>query len=572
MAYKRLVLFAAALLFAVAGSFAQGAKSADGFAPGRVFRDCPDCPEMVVVPAGEFLMGSNDGDSDETPVHKVTFFKPFAVGKFDVTFLEWDACVAAGGCNRRPEDQGWGRGTRPVIHVSWDNATKEYLPWLSRKTGKTYRLLTEAEWEYAARGTTSASAAYTTYSWGNEIGVNRASCDGCGSQWDGRQAAPVGSFAANAFGLHDMHGNVWEWVQDCYKQTYAGAPLDGRATSDVPACLRVLRGGSWNGNPQQLRSAARDRDPPGSSNYTGGFRIARTLELAETTPQEAEAAQKRSDDARAKVQTDQQRLAMPQSQGGERKNAAELETGRVFRDCPDCPEMVVVPAGEFMMGSNDGATNEKPLHKVTFSKPFAVGKFDVTFSDWDACVAAGGCKYRPEDHGWGRGTRPVVNVSWDNATKDYLPWLSGKTGKTYRLLTEAEWEYAARGQTSASAAQSIYPWGNDIGMNRANCNGCGSQWDGKQAAPVGSFAANAFGLYDMHGNVWQWVQDCYQETYAAAPMDGRATSEAIACLRVLRGGSWSNDPQILRSAARAGVRPTGRVNFFGFRVARGLEQ
>ena len=174
-----------------------------------------------------------------------------------------------------------------------------------------------------------------------------------------------------------------------------------------------------------------------------------------------------------------------------------------FKDCPDCPEMVVVPAGEFMMGSSDGGANVKPPHKVTINARFAVGKFDVTFAEWDACVSARGCKRKPEDQGWGR-TRPVINVSRDDATKEYLRWLSRKTGKKYRLLTEAEWEYAARAGSSAE-----YTWGNDIGTNRANCIGCGSQWDNKETAPAGSFAANAFGLHDVHGKVYQWVQVCY---------------------------------------------------------------
>ena len=213
--------------------------------PKDTYKDCPECPEMVVIPAGEFMMGSNDGGV-QRETHPQGDDRQAVCGRQVRGDVCGVGCVRGG---RRLQAQargsGWGRGNRPVINVSWDDATKEYLPWLSRKTGKTYRLLTEAEWEYAARGVTSASAVHTTYSWGNDIGKNRANCDGCGSQWDDKQTAPVGSFAANAFGLHDMHGNVWEWVQDCYKDTYAGAPPDGRATSDVASCLRVLRGGSW---------------------------------------------------------------------------------------------------------------------------------------------------------------------------------------------------------------------------------------------------------------------------------------------------------------------------------------
>ena len=247
--------------------------------PKDSFKDCAECPEMVVIPAGEFMMGSNDGDSDEEPVHKVAIGRPFAVGKFEVTFAEWDACVAAGGCSRKPEDRGWGRGRQPVINVSWHDATKEYLPWLSRKTSKTYRLLTEAEWEYAARGVTSASAVHATYAWGNDIGKSRANCDGCGSPWDNKQTAPVGSFAANAFGLHDMHGNVWEWVQDCWHDTYQGAPTDGSAwiTSCTDAS-RVVRGGSWVIDPRYLRAAYRGRYGSGFRYFHFGFRVGRTLD------------------------------------------------------------------------------------------------------------------------------------------------------------------------------------------------------------------------------------------------------------------------------------------------------
>ena len=240
--------------------------------PGYKFRDCPECPEMVVVPAGRFQMGSTSGDSDERPVHPVTIARPFAVGVYEVTFGEWDACVSGDGCGGYwPHDEGWGRGKRPVLNVSWNDA-QAYVRWLSRETGEAYRLLSEAEWEYVARAGTT-----TRYWWGNDIGRSRASCRGCGSRWDGKQTAPVGSFLASPFGLYDVHGNVWEWVEDCWNVSYAGAPRDGSAWTSGDCGQRVLRGASWNGYPRYLRSANRLRNTTDYRYYFFGFRVARTL-------------------------------------------------------------------------------------------------------------------------------------------------------------------------------------------------------------------------------------------------------------------------------------------------------
>ena len=211
--------------------------------PGSDFKECANgCPVMIVIPAGKFIMGSPenepDRDASEGPQHEVTIAKPFAVSKFEVTFEEWDACVAAAGCPRVPDR--WGRGEMPVINVSWDDA-KQYVGWLSQLTGKEYRLLTEAEWEYAAR-----AGANTRYSWGDDPGIGNANCDGCGSQWDLQQTAPVGSFKPNGFGLYDMHGNVWEWVEDSWHENYDGAPADGSAwLRGGDTSYRVVRGGSW---------------------------------------------------------------------------------------------------------------------------------------------------------------------------------------------------------------------------------------------------------------------------------------------------------------------------------------
>jgi formylglycine-generating enzyme required for sulfatase activity len=240
-----------------------------------------------------------------------------------------------------------------------------------------------------------------------------------------------------------------------------------------------------------------------------------------------------------------------------------------FRDCAeDCPEMIFVPGGSFLMGSpvteagrND---NEGPLHKVTITKPFAVSEFDVTFLDWDACVSSSGCDAVSDDT-MGRGSKPVVDVSWDQAHQ-YVAWLSRRTGQSYRLLTEAEWEYAARAGSSTA-----YPWGNEIGRDNANCRGCGSPWDTVQTSPVGSFTPNAFGLFDMQGNVWQWVEDCYKDSYSGAPADGSILITDICNRRVVRGGSWFTVPRYVRSAYRFGLATAYSFNDLGFRVARSLD-
>ncbi|MCP4994200.1 MAG: formylglycine-generating enzyme family protein, partial [Gammaproteobacteria bacterium] len=203
---------------------------------------------------------------DEKPVHRVSI-KPFKMGKYEVTFKQYDAYVEETGV-RSPGDRGWGRGDRPVINVSWDDA-QGYIDWLNRQTGKRYRLPSEAEWEYVAR-----AGSDTRYSWGDEIGRNKANCDGCGSQWDTSKTAPVGSFASNGWGVNDLHGNVWEWVGDRYHESYEGAPSDGSARISGDSVYRVLRGGSWYSKPQSLRSARRDWGTPDSRYFDLGFRLA----------------------------------------------------------------------------------------------------------------------------------------------------------------------------------------------------------------------------------------------------------------------------------------------------------
>jgi len=243
------------------------------------------------------------------------------------------------------------------------------------------------------------------------------------------------------------------------------------------------------------------------------------------------------------------------------------EDSKGLNDCKHCPEMVAIPGGSFRMGdlSGEGSYTEKPVHTVRI-QAFKLGKYEVTFAQWDACVADGGCGgYRPSDSGWGRGNRPVIDVSWNEA-QSFISWLNNQTNGKYRLPSEAEWEYAARAGSTTK-----YSWGNNIGNNRAVCNGCGSRWDDQQTAPVGSFEANAFGVNDLHGNVWEWIEDCWHNNYQGAPTTGRAWNNGGNCSRrVIRGGSWYNIPAHFRSAIRDRYTSTYRFNNRGFRLAQDL--
>ena len=245
--------------------------------------------------------------------------------------------------------------------------------------------------------------------------------------------------------------------------------------------------------------------------------------------------------------------------------AEQRKAGERFRDCSACPEVVVVPAGSFRMGSpagEAGRDGDEAERRVTIRDAFAVGVREVTFAEWDACASAGGCGgYRPPDGGWGRGRQPVINVSWDDA-QSYVAWLSRKTGAEYRLLTEAEWEYAARAGTTTP-----FHTGATIATGQANYDGRAQPYGPGVPGPyrghpiaAGSLARNRFGLYDVHGNVAEMVADCYD-----------AGGSGSSCTRrVVRGGSWASAPRLLRSAYRSWCAPTLRSPQTGLRIARHL--
>jgi formylglycine-generating enzyme required for sulfatase activity len=250
-----------------------------------------------------------------------------------------------------------------------------------------------------------------------------------------------------------------------------------------------------------------------------------------------------------------------------------VAAGAAFAKCRECPEMVVIPPGEFVMGSSQQERRalgvlamfdkmEEPRHLVRIGYRYAVGRYAVTFDQWDACVADGGCAgYVPADAGWGRGRRPVINVNFADA-QGYVAWLSKRTGQKYRLLSEAEWEYAGRAGTDT-----YYPFGNTIDPTKANY---GNNLD--RTTPVGSYPPNRFGLHDMTANVAQWVQDCHHDDYVGAPADGSAWVSGPCTLRNVRGGGWSLSGWSVRVAQRIGDPPGARNDHLGFRVARDLPQ
>lgn len=240
-----------------------------------------------------------------------------------------------------------------------------------------------------------------------------------------------------------------------------------------------------------------------------------------------------------------------------------LDPGETFRDCADCPELVVVPPGDFVMGSSD-TPYEKPEHTIAIKKPFAIGRREVTFAEWDQCADAGACKHRPDDHGWGRGDRPAINVAWDD-TKLFIAWLSQKTGQKYRLPSEAEWEYAARAGTKTP-----FWWGREIGAGRAQCDTCGSPTT-KQIVATGSFRPNGFGLYDTSGNAAEWVEDCWNDSYKNAPKEAVAWTSGDCRLRVLRGGNFLSKATEVRSSSRFRYDVDVRYYANGFRIVRDLQ-
>ena len=627
----------------------------------EVFRDAlksgGEGPQMVVLPTGSFRMGSLYGEEgrrdNEGPVRTVSISKRIAMGRYEVTVGEFRRFVTASGYRTEAERNaggeegcytrefmdsdrdGWdwtpGRSwsnqeytveeDQPVVCVSRNDA-RRYIEWLNEETEGGYRLPSESEWEYAVRaGSVSryhfgddeselcryGNVADTTELPNGQVWDNQANCS------DGAvYPTAVGSYRPNAFGLFDMHGNVWEWVADCWHDNYEGAPTDGSAwMSGCVSNSAVLRGGAWATSLRYLRAAARDWFRPSSRDSDRGFRLVQDLNPS-TSPPGVEAP----GSLMLELAPSDARVILPDIESGYRpgmalpagehqvivhqagyeefvgtvriesgvrttrsivlrREAPARAVGEVFRDAlkgsGEGPEMVVLPTGSFQMGSPSTETGrwsaEGPVRTVSIAHPIAMGRYEVTFADYDRFITATGGA-RPDDEGWGRGRRPVINVSQEDA-KAYATWLSVQTGKRYRLPSESEWEYGARAGT-----RTRYSWGDDIICSQARYGRgeggeCSNIFYG--TSPVGSFEPNEFGLYDMHGNVWEWVEDCLHGNYEGAPSDGSAwTSGCDSDWRVVRGGAWYNNLRVLRAATRDGIMPSSRSFILGFRLVQDL--
>jgi predicted Zn finger-like uncharacterized protein len=523
--------------------------------------------EMVRIPKGKFLMGSPKDEEGryavEGPQHEVTLTKDFYLGKYEVTRGQFRRFVESESYQTEAEldgigGNGWDESAEkftqdkkyswkntgfeqsdehPVVNVSWNDAVK-YCVWLSKQTGMRFRLPTEAEWEYACRaGSTSR------YSFGEdaeELAKHGNVADGTAKEkhpnWDAIQAkdgyiytSPVGRFEKNAFGLYDMHGNVYEWCNDWY------GPYPSESVSDPTGpskgSVRVRRGGSWSRFPLRCRSANRYVDMPTYRVDILGFRLA-VDPTNDSSPQKTpiEPAQPPKIDPSSKDLT--------------------FDIGNNIK-----LEMVRIPKGKFLMGSpkgEKGRNEDEDQHEVTISKAYYMGKYEVMQEQWEVLMEVNPSSYKLKNG-------PVETVSWEDCG-EYIRKLNAKVGSKvgrFRLPTEAEWEYGCR-----AGSMTKYSFG-DLDADLGDYAWYKVNSDGKTHT-VGSRKPNKFGLYDMHGNVWEWCIDWYAEYPSKSVSDPSGPPAGLT--RVYRGGSWIRNGQSSRSALREWVVPVRRSSSIGFRL------
>lgn len=533
--------------------------------------------ELVRIPAGCFSMGSATGAPDEKPVHAVRIGHDFYMGRTEVTVRQFRAFVEATGYRTDAEQRGWAnvcpqpglhpneRGLdwrrprfepsddQPVVVVSWNDAVA-FCRWLSAESGRNVRLPTEAEWEYAAR----AGGQESSPSRPEEVAWYEANAS------DG--AHPVGTKRPNSWRLVDMQGNAWEWCLDIWRPDYREAAPDGRAQMCDPVVPQVvwryvLRGGSWFTPARQLSLSYRARYLNHFSRPDTGFRIV----LAPAAANDA-------------IPT----VPVRGGGAGHGSCAYDAQRGRTILEAHGARfEFARVPAGEFLMGGTDGI--EKPAHQVRIGSDFEMGTTEVTVGQFRAFVKATDYPTDGEKVGvsWSRGPdtdwqsedavpwchavrdqsdeHPAIFISWYDAMA-FCHWLSAETGQQIRLPSEAEWERACRAGTTGLYAGELSEMG---WYNYNSCN---------RTHPVAQKQPNAWGLYDMHGNVWEWCLDFFQPHYEGAPADGQPRWDVRGASDVVsRGGSFRNPPGWVASGCRMGTFPDASHGNNGFRLLRVLK-
>ncbi len=507
-------------------------------------------PPMVRVQGGIFLMGEESSDLSHwsRPLHQVTLTYDFFIGLYEITFDEYETfCDDTG--RSKPDDEGWGRGQRPVINVAWWDAIA-YCNWLSDREGLPrayddsgtlvdkngekarspeavwgYRLPTEAEWEFTARGgTKSEGHKYAGSNHVDEVAWYFSNAAGTTHE--------VADKSPNELGVYDMTGNIWEWCSDGWYGYGLVARVNPYSSTGLS---KVTRGASWKDDATELLLGNRRPLRPTISSPDTGFRIART--------------------------------ALP-----------EVEIVLHIK-----PEVVLVEKGEFIMGDTlgDYGGNELPAHRVTFTYDFYIGKYQVTFEEYDRFCRDTERAMIYDWNGYGRGRKPVYNVPWHDAIA-YCNWLSDNEGLSraydsegnfidkngqkatdpsevmgYRLPTEAEWEYAARGGTN----QSPYRYS---GSDNADEVAWHSGNSGGTSHEVGQKLPNALGIYDMSGNIWEWCSDYYAD-YTSSNKINPYVSDGTA--RVFRGGSVGHWLLVSRVSYRSSRRGVSGI-LTGFRIAR----
>jgi formylglycine-generating enzyme required for sulfatase activity len=537
--------------------------------------------EFVRIPAGEFDMGSRDGDNgaydDEKPQHRVRIVNDFYLGKYPVTQEQYRALTNQNpsyiSSNGAGSDRVMGMQTDqfPIEQISHGKAM-EYCELLTERHGQAgwrFKLPTEAQWEYACRTESGGHAPETAYYFGNDSNLLREYA--WYKQNAGSSTHQVGTRKPNAWGLYDMHGNVWQWCRDGWHDSYNGAPRDGSAwLAGDDQSARVLRGGSWRCDARDCRSAARFREDAGRRNNDFGFRVALV-----SSPQSPEASPPKPGPAEESPKTavKAKQGAAAQSQlKPEQDKPVVVDLGKGIK-----MEFVRIPAGEFDMGSLDNdpaaSTAEKPHHLVQIAHDFHMGKYAVTQAQYRALTNQNPSHFSSTGDGkaWVRGMNtdqfPVERVSHEEAEK-YCRLLTqkyGQGGRRFELPTEAQWEYACRAVGAPGAAKAAYSFGDN--NNELDEYAWYFNNSFERTHKVGTRKPNAWGLYDMHGNVWHWCQDGWHNSYNGAPSDGSAwLAGSDLSNPVLRGGSWNNNARGCCSAHRAWNGAGNRSNDIGFRV------